>query len=265
MAIMRFSKGKKNPYFQVHNSTINDPLLSWQAKGLLCYLISKPDHWYVNYHNLVSSSTNGIKSVRSILKELIESGYLFRSQLRSDDGKFSYYDFTVYEISQKPKYIKNKLAPYSPKRHAVTRHAFKGTLANTDKKENTENNNNSTVVNPISSKSCVAVLLHSNSKTKTIKLLKELHIKNYKKLFDLFPISDIFMYSNWMKSRTLNILNPTGFLITAIREKWIDGMDLESYYNENLLFYYRCQKCNTVFGYPEEIENYTFCNKCRGS
>jgi len=262
MAIMRFSKGKKNPYFQVHNSTINDTRLSWQAKGLLCYLISKPDHWYVNYHDLISCSTNGIKSVRSILKELIESCYLFRSQLRRNDGKFSYYDFTVYEIPQKPKYIKNKLPPHSRKRHAATTHAVNDTLVITDKNESTDKTTTTpSNIHNIKHNSVVA-LSSFNKINMTVTLLDELKIKNHNKLFDLFDLSDIFKYATWIKSNNPKMKNPTGFLISAIREKWMDfepSPDTPGL----LIFFQLCSVCNKHFAYEEYEPKFTECLKCR--
>lgn len=265
MSIFRVHKNKTHPYTIIDNTSINDKRLSAKSKGILLFLISKPDHWFINFRNLIFSFTDGERSIRSGINELIKFGYIVRSHVRSNDGRFTSYDYSVFEQPLK----ESISASYSPPdcRNAVLDNAVldNAVLVNTDNKENTKNNNNNTVVDSISPKSAAVVLSRSNSKTKIIKLLKKLSIKNYKKLFDLFPVSDIFMYANWMQSRTLNIKNPTGFLITAIKEKWIDGMDLDSYYDRELLFYYRCKKCNTVFGYPEEILNYTFCNKCGGS
>ncbi|MCU5830256.1 replication protein, partial [Clostridioides difficile] len=50
MGIIRVSKDKDNPYVVLNKTCLEDVKLSWQAKGLHSYLISKPDHWkiYVN-------------------------------------------------------------------------------------------------------------------------------------------------------------------------------------------------------------------------
>ena len=52
MSIIRVSKNKNNPYFLMNNTGINDKNLSFKAKGVLAYLISKPDNWYINYRDL---------------------------------------------------------------------------------------------------------------------------------------------------------------------------------------------------------------------
>ena len=264
MSIIRVSKNKKNPYFLMNNTGINDKNLSFKAKGLLAYLISKPDNWYINYRDLSSSSLNGIKSIRSAVRELISFGYITLAQFRQDDGKFAYCDYIVYEVPQFPILNKTKFPPHSPFRHAVKRHAHSNTPLNTNNNKILKLTTTTPSFNPISSTSAADVLLSSNKKTSTIKLLKELNIKNHKKLFDLFHLSDIFNYATWIRDKNFKMKNPTGYLITAIKEKWIDNIDLDSADTDLFLFYYRCKKCNKVFGYEEPIPDYKFCNKCGG-
>ncbi len=262
MAIMRFQKGKKNPYFMVHNSTISDSRLSNKAKGLLCYILSKPDNWYVSYNDLIKSSTDGIKSIRSTIKELISAGYLERSQFRNDNGQFGYYDLTIYEKPQKPKYHKNRLPPYSPKRHAVQRHADTSHLLITDKKDNTDINNNNTAVVLNSGGLSVDVPDSVSPERETKELLNSLNIKNHNKLFDLFTITDIFNYAYWIKEKNFKMKNPTGFLITSIREKWIDQEYVELTHGLRV-FFHECSVCLTSFAYEEFEPKYTECINCR--
>ncbi len=261
MAIMRFRKGKKNPYFLVHNSTISDNRLSNKAKGLLCYIFSKPDNWYVSYQDLVSSSTDGIKSIRATIKELINAGYLKRSQLRNDNGQFGYYDLTVYEKPQIPKYNKNILRPYSPKRHAVRPHTVNSTLTITDKKYNTEKNNNSTVEDSALQTPAADVSFSPEKYKETTDLLNELRITNHKKLFDLFPLADILSYSYWIRERNVRMKNPTGFIITALKEKWKDQEPIDN--TKGLrVFFQECTICHKSFAYQHTEETYHVCIKC---
>ena len=259
---MRFQKGKKNPYFLVHNSTISDSRLSNKSKGLLCYILSKPDNWYVSYNDLIKSSTDGIKSIRSTIKELIATGYLKRAQFRNDNGQFGYYDLTVFEKPQTPKYHKNKLTPYTPKRHAVQPHAETSHILITDKKDNTDINNNNTVVDLNSDGLSVDFPNSQNPKKETKELLSSLNVKNFNKLFDMFSISDIFNYAYWIKERNFKMKNPTGFLITAIREKW---MNQESIDNTKGLrvFFQECSVCLSSFAYEEFEPKFTECINCR--
>lgn len=263
MSIMRFKKGKKNPYFQMHNSTVNDPLLSWQSKGLLAYLISKPDNWYVNYNDLVSAGPSGIKYVRSIINELIKTGYIIRSQLRSNNGHFGFDNFTIYEKPILPKSFKNRIAPYSPKRHAVTRHALKGTLLNTDNKDNTERKKTTTTSVVLPDNVDDVSLLPDKEKSETILLLNSLKITNHKKLFALFHTKDILAYATWIKKQNFTMKNPTGYLFTAIKEKWHIEVTETTKHNEDRYHWYKCPGCSRDIGFLCEIPNFTICQKCK--
>ena len=46
-------KRKKNGFTQVSNAMLEDTRLSWRAKGLLCYMLSRPDNWKINKTDLV--------------------------------------------------------------------------------------------------------------------------------------------------------------------------------------------------------------------
>ena len=262
MSIFRVHKNKTHPYTVIDNTSVNDKRLSAKSKGLLLFLISKPDHWFINFKNLTSSFTDGERSIRSGINELIKFGYIVRHHIRNDNGQFTSYDYSVYEQP-----IKNSIsATYSPPdcRNAVLDNAFldNAVLLSTDKKENTKNNNNSTVGDSITPKLSVDVFHSSKQKADTINLLKKLKIVNHNKLFDLFLISDIFDYANWINQSNFKMKNPTGFLITAIRQKW---MDVELFDNPKGLriFFQECSLCRSHFAYEEYEPKYTECRKCR--
>ncbi|GAI91055.1 unnamed protein product, partial [marine sediment metagenome] len=118
MSIIRVSKDKNNPYFVMNNSGVNDPRLSLKAKGLLAYLMSKPDCWYINYNDIIKHSSNGIKSIRSAISELLSFGYMERAQLRNYNGEYGFYDFIVYEKPLLINIRKNRLSPHSRFGHA---------------------------------------------------------------------------------------------------------------------------------------------------
>ena len=86
-------------YTIVPNSTLTDNL-SWEAIGVLTYLLSKPKNWKVSVAHLVNHSKkcgypSGRDKIRRILTELVEAGYLMRSDSRNETGKFSGIDYTV--------------------------------------------------------------------------------------------------------------------------------------------------------------------------
>lgn len=92
---LRRSK-RQRPFTQIDNEIINNSALTWQAKGMLAYLLSKPDGWTFFEDDLVKRSDNGKSSVRSILKELLETGYLIRGErMRDENGYWKGYPYTV--------------------------------------------------------------------------------------------------------------------------------------------------------------------------
>lgn len=98
--IVRTSK-RENPFVMIDHRPLNDDNLSWQAKGLLAYLLSKPDNWTVIVADLVKRATNGRDSVNSILKELEQKGYIERIKIRDPEtGRFSHQETIVYEVPQ---------------------------------------------------------------------------------------------------------------------------------------------------------------------
>ena len=98
MSIVRVSK-RDNPFVQIDKTSLDDVRLSWKAKGLLAYLLSKPDDWEVRLKHLEKQSKDGRDSVATGMKELIECGYCQRSEkrLHDEDGLFTGFEYTVYE------------------------------------------------------------------------------------------------------------------------------------------------------------------------
>lgn len=92
-------KYKPGTYYQAHKNTVDNPGLSWAAKGMLAYLLSKPPDWTVVVQDLINSSKNGRSSTYTIIKELIAAGHIIRVQLRDSNGSMDGVSYTVYEHS----------------------------------------------------------------------------------------------------------------------------------------------------------------------
>lgn len=87
-------------FTSIANSTLNDPSISWAAKGLIGYMLSKPPGWQFIEADIVRHSTNGRDSVRSIIRELVFSGYAIRKQSRGGDGRMGPTEIIVYETRE---------------------------------------------------------------------------------------------------------------------------------------------------------------------
>ena len=123
MSVFRIEK--TNNYTVMSNHHLKDINLSYRAKGLLSFMLSLPDDWDYSVNGLAKISKESIKAIRSTLKELEDMGYLVRTRIQLDNGRFDY-EYTIYET------------PYTPKGHAVEGYALKGTQINTNKQNTKE-------------------------------------------------------------------------------------------------------------------------------
>lgn len=79
MAIIRAKR--EHNYTVINNKVFQRNQLSWQAMGMLSYLLSKPDDWSVVVNELISvtkdtAKPTGNNGVYNILKELKEKGFV---------------------------------------------------------------------------------------------------------------------------------------------------------------------------------------------
>jgi hypothetical protein len=90
---------RENPYAQIDKTVLNDTRLSWKAKGLLAFLLSKPDTWEINIKNLIKQAKDGKEAVYSGINELIQFGYIVRVESRNK-GRFAQIEYLIYENPQ---------------------------------------------------------------------------------------------------------------------------------------------------------------------
>jgi len=90
-------KKKVTPYKLLNVTSARDKRLSYKARGILFYLLSKPDGWTCHVFDLCKNSDkDGQKSVQSAMKELSEMGYArLKRYKKNADNKFM---GTYYEI-----------------------------------------------------------------------------------------------------------------------------------------------------------------------
>ena len=102
MSVIRIQK--TNNYTVMSNYHFREKDMSLKAKGLLSLMLSLPEEWDYSVDGLVKLSKDGKDSVISAITELEQFGYLVRSQAKGQDGKFTGYDYDVYEqpYTEKP-------------------------------------------------------------------------------------------------------------------------------------------------------------------
>lgn len=101
MSIRRAPRPTSNFYI-LDKSISEDQRLSWAARGVLVFLLGKPDNWVVSISALVNETSGAIKrtgrdGVYGIINELRTVGYLRREEARSEGGAFGGVEYSVCE------------------------------------------------------------------------------------------------------------------------------------------------------------------------
>jgi hypothetical protein len=110
MPIVKATEYEPGTFFQMTKKSIDDEKLTWAAKGMLAYFMSKPPDWRVIKADLINRSSDGRKTVDRILHELIDAGYVVMHQQERDPktNLFLPIVYTVYDdyedVEQSPLY-----------------------------------------------------------------------------------------------------------------------------------------------------------------
>lgn len=100
--IIRTQKNKDNPYVMINKGIFENTSLSFKAKGIAGYILSRPDNWEINLRDLVNRSTEGKDAVRSGVKELEEHGYMVYRKERDEASRIIKHIWLFYETPQTP-------------------------------------------------------------------------------------------------------------------------------------------------------------------
>lgn len=93
--VIRINKTKN--YTVMSNYHLHEKDMSLKAKGLLSLMLSLPDDWDYSIDGLIKLSKDGKDGVTAAILELEKFGYLVRTQAKDKSGRFSGYDYDVYE------------------------------------------------------------------------------------------------------------------------------------------------------------------------
>ena len=94
MSIIRVKKS--HSYTVIDNDPLHNKSLTWAARGMLAYLLTKPDDWTVRTSDLIKQSPAGRRATNTIIKELKEAGYMTRHRVSGKGGKIEW-ETEVYE------------------------------------------------------------------------------------------------------------------------------------------------------------------------
>lgn len=90
-------------WYALDRRIAEDARLSWAARGLLVFLLTKPDHWRVSVSHLAQQTAEArVKTRRdgtyALLAELEAAGYITRRQGRTAAGVMTELEYVVSEV-----------------------------------------------------------------------------------------------------------------------------------------------------------------------
>ena len=112
MSIVRTASPARN-FTIVSNDVINDSRLSLEARGLLLWLLSKPENWQTNSDLLAAQHDVGRDRIRRVLRQLAEVGYMKLETLRDESGRITK-RWMIYDIPKTGDPVTGEPAPENP-------------------------------------------------------------------------------------------------------------------------------------------------------
>jgi hypothetical protein len=104
MPLIRGHHSFDDHFTQIPNAWLRDARISLGAKGLLAQLLSHAPGWRISQESLGRDNGVGRDAIRTLINELLEAGYLSRSEdrERTDKGYLGGYSYTTQDPSACP-------------------------------------------------------------------------------------------------------------------------------------------------------------------
>lgn len=104
MPLIRGHHSFDDHFTQIPNAWLRDNRISLGAKGLLAQLLSHAPGWRISQESLGHSNGVGRDAIRTLINELLEAGYLSRSEdrERNEKGYLGGYTYTTQDPSAEP-------------------------------------------------------------------------------------------------------------------------------------------------------------------
>lgn len=93
---------RTTPFALIDKGVIEDTRLSWKAKGLMAYFLSRPESWKIITEDILNRSTDGRESVLAGMAELRLHGYAHLKTTRDEKGQVSGKHWVIYEVPTEP-------------------------------------------------------------------------------------------------------------------------------------------------------------------
>lgn len=93
---------RRNRYLVLDQRIVDDTRLSWAARGMLAYLLSRPDNWEVRVKDLQRRGNLGRDGTYKLISDLRSTGYVEFQQARDARGCIRGGSYIVREIPNPP-------------------------------------------------------------------------------------------------------------------------------------------------------------------
>ena len=95
MSVIRVAK--TDCFAQIPNATLQDTSISLEAKGLLCFMLSKPTNWQWHKSQVMAETGCGRDRFNRLWKELVDAGYLHKE--RREGQNLNHFNYTLYDLA----------------------------------------------------------------------------------------------------------------------------------------------------------------------
>lgn len=127
---------RRHRFVIVDQAAVEDARLSWAARGLLAYLLSRPDDWKVLVNDLKKRGNLGRDGIYALVRELRSAGYLRFERHRDAQGRMRGGGYIVSEVPATVPASPDVAPPYrvhpeavTPSRHTAPAAAVHGSAA----------------------------------------------------------------------------------------------------------------------------------------
>lgn len=258
----------KSDYTLISNGVIEDKELSAKAKGILLYLLSRPDDWYLYKSKLYEVSAEGRSATDTAIKELIEKGYIAVKEKQK--GRRTVLSFTVSEDGMLKTCADYKLMMSDEcvdNQHRVCRKSTQPCAQNLQVLNTEINTNILTTDKDISSS------ISNNISVKVREYVeKDIGIKLSDNFYDRFISSclgngikeeDICNYLKWIvDTRSNSVPKVAGFIYKTAGEvslisEYLEKTKKKKGINKKTVRVI-CNKCGKEQSYTEKVQGYCF-------
>ena len=98
--IIRIKKHESS-FVIIDKRPLENAVLSWRAKGLLAYLLTKPENWVVVMSDLITRSRDRRQSTQKAFWELRDHGHATLETVRDERGRIMGKEWHIHEAAKR--------------------------------------------------------------------------------------------------------------------------------------------------------------------